>query len=61
MTQGHLCKEQLFGNNALAPTSLHFKESYYKSFNGHGLSPDSIPWGSGYESVYYGLWDSTPA
>ena len=22
--------------------------------------PDFIPWGSGYESVYYGLWDSTP-
>ena len=22
--------------------------------------PDFKPWGSGYESVYYGLWDSTP-
>ena len=25
-----------------------------------GTLPDFIPWGSGYKSVYYGIWDSTP-
>ena len=46
-------KESTLGKDSSVPLMHHDPSDI-------GSLPDFIPWGSGYESVYYGLWDSTP-
>ena len=43
---------------------FYFPLFYFENHSAmHGKQlplPDFIPWGPGYKSVYYGIWDSTP-
>ena len=60
-TEFFFSEKCLFTSNFLFIIQNHLLRSCFpaQSQNVQTL-PDFIPWGSGYESVYYGIWDSTP-